>query len=599
MGLFGVNQYATEGGDPAVYKDGDNLVTLNQYRQSLQQAQQRALSQNQSVDIASIEFKRLVMEQLISQTIVDSIAEEAGYIAADESVAQLIINNSAFQVDGKFDQATYDTFIATNFGSKERYEELLKQNLVTSQMSSGIFDSGLNLPKQEQDLLSLLAEKRSIDMVSIKLVDVEPSVSVTEGQIAIYYEDNKNSYLDPEKISVEYITLSAKSFEKGIEITDAELEQLYQANIDNYTEPETRTVRHILFTGSDAETKAIETLKKIQAGESFTELAKQSEDTGSAENGGELGDISRGQMVEPFEQAAYELPLNTVSEPVSTEFGYHLIEVTAISGGESKPFEEVKDDLRQEEIARLAEEQFFNQVDILRNATFENEDTLQVAADELEIEIEKSALFSRSAGEGFFNNPAIRNTAFSEEVLEQNKNSEVIEVTPTEFLVLRKLDYIEEQPRKLDDIKTNITNALKNELAYERTKRNIETAYTAILASDDWSTNIVGLGPQATQMQVSYLDRPTQLPADILSEVFSSSIEAGFDNQIGKAFDEAGNAYLFKLNSIDPQDPADVEASIVENIGNILSFRNSASVAQNYIREKAREAMTKIDESLL
>ena len=599
MALFGLGNYATDTTDPALYKDGDSLITLRQYQSALQQSQRRALAQNQLVDISSIEFKRLVMEQLISQTIVDSIAQDAGYIAADESVARLIVNNSAFQVDGKFDQVTYDDFIASNFGTKEAYEEILKQNLVSSQVSSGIFDSGLIIKSQEQELLNLLAEKRSIDLVSIKLVDIEPLITVTDGQIAIYFEENKDSYLDQEKVSVEYIALNAKTFEKGIEITDAELEQVYQESIDSFTEPEARQVRHILFTGSDAETKANEVLAKIKAGESFTELAKQSEDTGSAENGGDLGEITRGQMVEEFEQVAYELQLNTVSDPVSTEFGYHLIEVTAISGGEVKSFDDVKEQLRADQVTSRAEDEFFNKVDILRNATFENEDTLQVAAEELELFVEKSELFTRHSGEGYFNNPAIRNTAFSEQVLTENRNSDVIEVTPTEFVVIRKLAYQPEQPKKLEEVKENVTNALKNELAYERTKGKIERAFDKILESDDWEANITGLEAPAKAIQVSYLDSPSQLPIDVLKEIFSSSVDAGFDNSIGKAFDEGGNAFLFKLNSVDFQETESIDKSIVDNISNVMSFRSSASVSQNYIREKTREAMTKVDESLL
>ena len=596
MALFGVNNFVTEGADPALYKEGDNLVTLGQYRTALRQAQQRALTQNQSVDIAGIEFKRAVLEQLIGQSLVESSAYEAGYVAADESVARLIVDNSAFQVDGKFDQATYNQFVISNFGSKDQYEELLKNNLVTRQLSSGILDSGLVLPQREKALLNLLSEARSIDLVSIKLIDVESTIEVSDEQIAQYYEANKNNYLDAEKVSVEFITLSSKAYEKGIEIDDVELEQLYQDNIANYTNPESRAVRHILFTGSDAQDKANKALEEIKAGKSFVELAKLSDDPGSAENGGDLGEIAPGQMVEAFEEAAYTLPLNTVSEPVSTEFGYHLIEVTSITGGESKSFDEVKDELRKSEIAQRAEDLFFEKVEVLRNTTFENQDTLQVAADELDLFIDKSEFFTRNDGIGFFKNPAIRGTAFSHEVLNENKNSSVIEVTPTEFVVLRKLDYQAEQPRELESIKTNITNALKNELAYEQTKQKIDAAHTAILESDDWQQGLTDLGLEAQDMKVSYLDRPTKLPSGVLSEIFSSS-NANFDASVGKAYDEGGNAFLFKLNSIEANDQAEIEKPIVDNINSVLLFRNSASLAQNHIREKIREAMTKVDES--
>ena len=598
MALFGVNSYVSEGTDPALYKEGDNMVTLSQYRSALQQAQQRALSQSQSVDISGIEFKRAVLEQLVGQTLIAALSEEAGYTAADESVAKLIIQNSAFQVDGKFDKSTYDDFTRSNFGSKERYEQLLKSSLVTAQVSSGILDSGLSLQSRKDNLSTLVSEVRSLDLVAMKLADIETSISISDDQLEEYYEVNKKSYLDAEKLSVEYVTLSAKGLESSIEFDDSDLEALYQENIGSYTSPETREVRHILFTGSDAETKAQAAFKELQAGKAFEELAKLSEDIGSAENGGSLGEISLGQMVEEFEASAFALALNTVSEPVSTEFGYHLIEVTAIKGGESKPFEEVKDDLRKTEIAQRAEDLFFEKAEILRNTTFENQDTLQIAADELGLFIDKSDFFTRDSGKGFFNNPAIRASAFSDEILNQNKNSGVIEVTPTEYVVLRKLGYKEEQPKALEDVKSDITAALKNELAFKQATESLDKAYELIIETDDWSKGLQELNLTSEEKTVSYLDRETGIPFSVLSEIYSSS-DASFDASIGKVFDDDGNGYLFKLNSIEAGNQSALTTQVSETITNALTIRNSASVAQNYIREKTREAMSKVDETLL
>ena len=185
----------------------------------------------------------------------------------------------------------------------------------------------------------------------------------------------------------------------------------------------------------------------------------------------------------------------------------------------------------------------------MRNATFENQDTLQVAADELKLFVEKSDFFSRDSGKGFFNNPAIRGTAFSDEVLKDNKNSEVIEVTPTEFIVIRKLDYQAEQPKALDDIKVDITSALKNELAAKQANQNINDSYAAIIESDDWDKGLQDFNLSAEPKTVSYLDQEAGIPFPILSEIYSSS-DANFDTRIGKAFDLDGNGYLFKLNEI-------------------------------------------------
>ena len=599
MAFFGVNTYVGHGTDPAIYKDGENSVTLSQYRAALQQAQQRALSQNQEVDISSLPFKRLVLEQLIGQTMLQSLSQSGGYVAADESVAKLIVQNSAFQVDGKFDQETYDQFVLGSYGSKERYENLLKQNLAVSQVSSGIVESALSLPNKHEQLVQLVSEKRSIDLVTVMIEDVQSEIEVTNQQIDEFYEENKLSYLEPEKLSVEYITLAAKSFEEGIEIDDVELQQLYEENIETYTSPETRNVRHILFTGADAEDKASQALAELNEGKPFEELAELSEDVGSAQNGGDLGEVSKGQMVEAFEQAAFALPINEVSEPVSTEFGFHLIEVTAINGGEAQTFDEVKEELLQSTLTQRAEDQFFEQAEILRNATFENQDTLQVAADDLGLYVETSEFFSRVEGSGYFNNPAIRSTAFSEEVLNQNLNSGVIEVTPTEFIVLRKAEFRPEAPQPLEAVVSQVTDALKNNIAAEQTKEKIDSAYDQIIESEDWQGVIDELGLTSDLVTLSYLDQQTQTPSNVVAEIFSSSTEGAYGSRIGKSFDLFGNAYLFLLNKVESSSLEGQDAQIADAIQNVILMRNSAAVSQKFVQAKVQEALEQVDFSLL
>jgi len=599
MAFFGVNTYVGHGTDPAIYKDGENSVTLSQYRAALQQAQQRALSQNQEVDISSLPFKRLVLEQLIGQTMLQSLSQSGGYVAADESVAKLIVQNSAFQVDGKFDQETYDQFVLGSYGSKERYENLLKQNLAVSQVSSGIVESALSLPNKHEQLVQLVSEKRSIDLVTVMIEDVQSEIEVTNQQIDEFYEENKLSYLEPEKLSVEYITLAAKSFEEGIEIDDVELQQLYEENIETYTSPETRNVRHILFIGADAEDKASQALAELNEGKPFEELAELSEDVGSAQNGGDLGEVSKGQMVEAFEQAAFALPINEVSEPVSTEFGFHLIEVTAINGGEAQTFDEVKEELLQSTLTQRAEDQFFEQAEILRNATFENQDTLQVAADDLGLYVETSEFFSRVEGSGYFNNPAIRSTAFSEEVLNQNLNSGVIEVTPTEFIVLRKAEFRPEAPQPLEAVVSQVTDALKNNIAAEQTKEKIDSAYDQIIESEDWQGVIDELGLTSDLVTMSYLDQQTQTPSNVVAEIFSSSTEGAYGSRIGKSFDLFGNAYLFQLNNVESSSLEGQDAQIADAIQNVILMRNSAAVSQKFVQAKVQEALEQVDFSLL
>jgi peptidyl-prolyl cis-trans isomerase D len=599
MALFGVSSYVSDGVDPVIYEQGDEKIIQSQYRGALQQAQRRAISQSTSIDVSSDAFKTNVLRQLLSQVLVRALSRDAGYLAADESVAKLILENTAFQVDGKFDQATYDRFVAGNFGSKIRYEQLLKDSVVSAQVASGLTDSDIEIPNRGNDILSFATEKRDFDMVRYSVDDLVSTIELSDEQIAEYYQSSQALYQEPEKISVKYITLNAKTYEAGITLTEEDLLAIYEEEKESFSSTETREVRHILFTGSDAESQASTALVDIRGGALFEDLAKElSQDPGSAVEGGDLGDIPRGQMVEPFEESAFSLALNTVSEPVSTEFGYHLIEVTAINGGKTKPFDEVKESLRVAEISKQAEEIFFTKAEDLRNAVFENKDTLQIAADDLGLTIETSDYFTRNEGKDYFNNPSVRGSAFSDTVLLDNENSEVIDVSPTELLVLRKDNYLEQQAKPLEEVKELVVNSLKRELAIEQTAEKLNSDYDAIINSGDWikSTADLGLSPEPSTM--TYLDQSDSTPFGVSSAIFSSS-DVNYKESIGKAVDINGDAYLFKLNSIVEGSAEALDKEIVDLVNSDLAARNSSSLVQSFISKKLEQAMATVDTSLL
>jgi len=226
-------------------------------------------------------------------------------------------------------------------------------------------------------------------------------------------------------------------------------------------------------------------------------------------------------MVEPFENAAFDLALNTLSAPISTEFGVHLIEVTGITGGVEQAFDSVKDDIKKAELTRLSEDMYFDKLETLRNSVFENSDTLQVAAEDLGIVIEKSELFTKDKGEGYFNNPTVRSAAFSESVLNENQNSDVIDITPTEVLVLRKNQYIPEQAKPLDDVKVEVTAALKSKLAKESIAAELSTAFDAVMANNQWDSALQENNLTSKSVVVSYLDREGALPFSVTSDIYS------------------------------------------------------------------------------
>lgn len=599
MALFGVSSYVSEGVDPIIYEYDGEKILQSQYRGTLQQAQSRALSQNSAINVSSEQFKINVLRQIINQTLVRALSQDAGYIAADKSVANLILENPSFQADGKFDVETYNLFVSGNFGSKQNYEQLLKNSVVSSQFVSGLINSTIEIPGRKNEILSLASEKREFDIVNYSVDDLIKSVIVSDEQVAEHFESTKSLYQDSEKLSVDYITLNAKTFEEGIELTDDDLRAIFEQEKETYTSPETRELSHILFTGSDSQSQAMKALTDIYDGASFEDLAKElSQDPGSSENGGSLGDVSKGDMVQAFEDVAFSLELNKVSEPVSTEFGYHLIKVTAINGGVVQDFDSIKESLKTSEITRQAEDAFFTQAESLRNAVFENADTLQVAAEDLGLTVETSDFFTRNKGEGYFNNPSIRTSAFSDTVLLENQNSEVLEVSPSELLVLRKNIYAEQKTKPLESVKDQVVLSLKRELAIKKIEEKLESDYKSVVESDNWGKSMIELNLTSTPNSMTYLDQSNGLPSSIAPILFSTS-DTNYKASISKVVDASGNAYLFKLNSITEGSPSELDKETIDLIDNDLAARNSSSLAQNYIAIKLEKAMNNIDLSLL
>lgn len=598
MALFGVSSYVTDNVDPVLFKRGDEKVLQSQYQNALAQAQRRATAQNQAADVSSDLFRKNVLLELINKTLVSSLSKEVKYVVSDETVAKLILDNTAFQVDGKFNQETYDNFVAGNFGTKQRYETLLKDSIISAQVASGLIDSAIELPNANEEFLTLLSEKREIDLVTYSVDDFSKSLNVTDEQTLAHYEETKDSYQEPEKVSVQYVVLNAKHFEKGIELSDEELLALYEENKQSYSSPESREVSHILFTGADAESRSVTAAQKLKDGASFSDLAKElSEDPGSAEDGGSLGEINPGEMVEAFEKAAFSLPLDAVSAPVSTEFGYHLIKVSKIVGGESQPFSEVKDSIRSNEISQQAENIFFEKAESLRNLVFENSDTLEVAAEDLDLTVETSKLFMRNEGEGYFVNPSIRNAAFSEAVLVNNENSEVLEVTSTEILVLRKNDYKEQKVKPFDNVKEIVTTSLKRKIALNTISSKIKSDYTKALELGDWNKSVSELSLKPEVITVSYLAKSSVQP--VVAEAVFSGSNNNYTNSIGKIVDVNGNGYLFKINTITEGNASSVDENVAQLIKSDFSARSSSSIAQSYISSQMKKAFDAINKDLL
>lgn len=597
MAFFGVSSYVSSEPQPVITKVGDQTITQQQFRfalQNQQQFMQRFMGNNTSIDLNSDGFKDSVLDSLVNRALIVEAANQSNYQVGDDLLARVIRQNPQFQVDGQFDQETYNNAVAGRGYSKKQFEDELREQERLRQVNSGFAESSFILPTRLQELVDLRGQQRNYDIVSLSVADYKEQSEIDAQQVEEYYQANLEQFNEPEKVTVEYLRLRAEDLKGEVSVTEEDLQAAYEANKESLAGEEQRQVRHILLESEEEANKAIE---RINQGESFADVATElSKDPGSAAKGGDLGVISRGQMVEPFDEVAFSIEKDLISAPVQSNFGYHVIQVVDISLPEVKPFEEVREQLEKDELQRLAEDLFFDRAETLRNLVYENSDSLQPAADELELEIATTEAFDRAAGTGIAANAGVRDAAFSEEVLNDGLNSSVLEISGTDLVALRKLKYTPSQPKELAAVKTQIEDQLRDKNAQDKVKELSEQVYAALQQSSSWESTLQEFSLEAKQESYSHAENRASLDADLANAILAASTN-DFVNSVGRISDAQGNQYLFRLTSV--TEGGSLEQQVKDATQQILSRRDGATVLNSFLQGQRESMNLEIDRSLM
>jgi peptidyl-prolyl cis-trans isomerase D len=478
--LWGIQSYLGVGGEPTVATVNGNKITERQLDRNVQRARMRLrerLGAAYDPDLFdTAQLRQQVREQIIRDAVLLDASYDMGLRVSDQAVRAAILVEPAFQSDGAFDKGTYERVLRLQGLTPTSYEEQLRQSLLSTQLARAVTRSGFTTDTELAAATRLLRQQRDVAYLVLPQADYMPDEPPSEEEIRAYYENNPARFESPERVKLSYIVLDADALGSE-DVTDEALRAAYEQRLAELTTPQERAIRHILLTvpadANDAEAEAVKaraaTLKdEIQAGADFAAIAAEhSEDPGSADQGGDLGLVSRGIMDPAFEQAAFDLEPGVVSDPVRSRFGYHLIEVTDIEGGEPKPFEDVREELVRELSRGDAEATYFELAEQLANLTYESPDSLIPAAETLGLEVRTSDWIERSGGEGILGSPKVTNAAFSEDVLVRGNNSELIEPDRERMqaIVLRVDRHEPAALRPLEDVREEIVAALQAQQA--------------------------------------------------------------------------------------------------------------------------------------
>lgn len=608
MAFFGVSEYASTEARPTIVEIGDQKIIQQDYQARLQQAQNQARQSNPGLansDVLNSDFyKKQVLQSMINRSITSHVANEYNYQIGEKAVDKIISEDPNFQTDGKFDQSLYNVFAASRGrAGAAQIKADIRSSSINQQVISGYQESALVLPSEVRELLEIQAEQRTFDLITIKQSDFNDTVSVTDTDISEHYNNNIDQYMLPDRTSVSYIELDKAVIAEGLTIEESRLQQLYDEYAESFIADETRSTRHILLnTGGDNDDEAqkakIEDLaSQLSNGADFAELAKaNSQDPGSAQNGGSLGDVSRGEMVEEFNDVMFELAEGEISAPVKTQFGYHLIQVEKINATAPDSFDTLRVELEFEERERLAEDLVIEQAEQLRNGLFEQPDALESVAQDLELTVRTTELFSREEGVGVALNEAVRSAAFSEQVQSDGVNSELIETADGVYVGLRKLSFAASEPKKLIDVNEQIRASLTTERAIAAAKDAGDSVMAR--AESDWDSLVEDSTVEISTQTISMLDTNRVVPSDVLREVIKMRLD-DVSTKVMSFTGASGDFNVVRLTQIAAGDLAEVSQQVKDATRTLIEQRNGQSLYGAYIKGLNEELANDINEDLL
>jgi peptidyl-prolyl cis-trans isomerase D len=507
-------------------------ISSNEVRQTYQQqlAQIERQSNAPLDDAMRNEIKRRVLDEYVNSEALVTRADDLGYRVSDSELLAEMSKIPAFQVDGKFDQAHALAVLNAQGRSVSEIEGLFRRDAKLRQLDTALNASSFATPTEMKEYRALTRQQRELAWLTLSAAKFAEHANPDDAAVKAYYDAHKSDYMTPETVNLRYVELSLAQLESKVSVDDAQLKAFYEEQKtktpDRFLQAEQRRVRHILLPVNDpkedaaVKAKAESLLKRAQAGEDFSKLAKEfSQDPGSAAQGGDLGWSERKIFVGPFGDAAFSMKVDEIQGPVKTQFGYHILKLDGIQPPAVKSFDASKAELEAEYRRNEAERLFNNAQDQLADAALQNATDIEVVAKKAGLTVQDIASFSRSEGGGALDKvPAVIDAAFSQDVID-GRLSPIVEVEKGRGVVLRATDHKVPQQKPLEAVRTEIVAAWKKQRGVELAAAAAADAAKRLKAGESWDAVAKSLGVN-TQAPKFIARSDQDVPIEIRTSAF-------------------------------------------------------------------------------
>ena len=565
IGLISLTLVISFGNMDQTPLENDVVITVNSKEISLFDYREEFSNQLQRYQEVFGDQVPKILEESIKESTTDSLVlknllldyiDQQGYRVSPEYVADLIKENSQFRLGDVFTKENYAAILASQGTTIPEFENNLRVQLEINQLRRAVIDTSFMTAGEFRRFVQLQMQERSGEYLAISNQQFIKDVAIKSENIESYYQENPDFFMTEEQIDVEYIAIDIDDIAASIEFNDEDLKKYYEENIERFVSNEERRSRHILIAidEQDSEESALDLVtslkNRLSAGEAFEILAKEfSNDPGSAENGGDLGWAERGLFVPEFDETLFNLEINQISEPVKTQFGYHIIQLNELKAGIQQNFEDIEYDLRFEYSRLLAEETLFDLAGQMDDLSLQAFNELDSVALKLELPIQVMNAVTRNSSTLLNEDPELIQLLFNPVSIEQTENTPVFEINNT-ILVARVAEHRLPMIKEYSLVKDQIVSFLEKEMATKlagdyanKILQDFSEFSSFEKLAEDNSLEVIGFD--------SVLRSNTDIPSSLLDPIFKFSKQDIENNKVIDVQDSE-NIYLIKLTEINP-----------------------------------------------
>jgi peptidyl-prolyl cis-trans isomerase D len=491
--LVGVDGYRRmNGGGEAVAKVAGHSITQADWDAAHKSESDRLRASMPNIDpklLDSPAARFATLERLVHERVLVEASQGAHLITTDARLARELQQNptiaSLRKPDGTLDMERYRQLAASQGLTPEGFEARVRSDLSVRQVENGVAGSAFATAAQANATLNAFYERRDVQIVRFASSDYAGKVSPSDADIDAFYQANQAMFQAPETANVEYLVLDMDSVKKTVSVNEQDLKTYYEQNAARLSGKEERRASHILINApkdmpaaerAKAKDRATALLAQVRKSpETFADVArKNSSDTGSAANGGDLDFFGRGAMVKPFEDAVFAMKKGDISDVVESDFGFHVIKLTDVKAPKQKSFEELRAGMESELRNQLAQRKFADVAVDFTNGVYEQADSLKPMADKFKLEIKTASNVQRNASpaqQGVLANAKLLAAIFSPDSIEKKRNTEAIEVAPNQLAAARITQYAPVRTLPLTEVKANVRDRLVASRAAEMAKK--------------------------------------------------------------------------------------------------------------------------------